>query len=310
MPYSVRVGRSDYICLAERRKSAIKSRLTSEKRNSERIDTRRSSARLLIIGGILICLCLCLASAFGESLWTPDFKGYLEDGTEVDAGDIITVVIDADFSLTFTAASNDSKSITFEFSGGEFGDVLAFLPRIETQGNRRSRAVEEHTLRSSLAARIIEIDPSGLLYVQGRRVFAIEGKEESIAVSGWVDSKDLNSSREVSFARLADSKVVFQSFLQPSAPVITDADLEQLVEELAAEMPAAEQEQGGTEGTAADTTPAVAASTVVESTGTTPPGTTPPGEQGSSGSAYRLTQQKKKELFLIYVNRMVDLLFR
>ena len=133
----------------------------------------------------------------------------------------------------------------------------------------------------------------------------MEGKEESIVVSGWVDPKDLNSRREVTFAKLADAKFVFRSVLQPTDPVLTAEDLEQIVEELAAEAPVVAE--GGSE-TGAPRPAETAAGTPrpAEAAAPSAKGT----ESASSEPTYRLILQKKKELFLIYVNRMADLLFR
>ena len=66
---------------------------------------------------IILLLAVALP-ARGESLWSPDFKGYLSGSRGLAAGDALVVQIDASSSLSFSSSSNDSKNLTLEFSGG------------------------------------------------------------------------------------------------------------------------------------------------------------------------------------------------
>ena len=165
---------------------------------------------------------------------------------------------------------------------------MSFLPQVSSSGNRKVKGSESHSFKSSLAARVVEVDPSGHFFVQGGRTVSIEGKEQSVAVSGWVNPADLNKKREIAFTKIADSRIVFKSFLQPGDPILTEEDID-----VFAGLPAPTA--------VSDTTGASEASSEVTAATTKP---------AADIKAGQLGEEKKRELLLLYINRLVDLIFR
>ena len=232
---------------------------------------------------------LILAAGLGgwaDTLWTPSFDGYLSARSALSAGDIVYVQIDGATSLSFQAAASDAKSLTLEFSGGQFGNLFSFLPQTRSGGEMSSRGRQQYTLESRFAARVAQVDGTGKARIEGTRSVTLEGKQESLALSGWLDPADLVSGREVRFSQLADARLSFRTLLEPSAPVLTSRDIQQIV----AALPVP----------AAPATPPIAGSTDAA-----------PQIAGSDrGAEYTLTEARKVELFLRYVNRLIDFLFR
>ena len=76
-----------------------------------------------------------LMPAGGESLWSPDFKGYLSGSRGLAVGDALVVQIDASSSLSFSSTTSDSKNLTLEFTGGDSGNLFSFLPQGRTGGS-------------------------------------------------------------------------------------------------------------------------------------------------------------------------------
>jgi len=230
-----------------------------------------------------------LAASLGgwaDSLWTPAFDGYLTSKSAVAAGDIVYVQIDGATSLSFQAVSSDAKSLTLEFSGGEFGNLFSFLPQARSGGEMSSRGRQQYTLESRFAARVAQVDATGKARIEGSRSVILEGKQESLALAGWLDPADLRSGREVRFSQLADARLSFRTLLEPAAPTLTSRDIQQIVAALA---PAAAPP-------IAASAPPIAASAAA--------GTAAPRAE------FTLTDARKQELFLRYVNRLIDLLFR
>ena len=241
---------------------------------------------------IRILLPLILAAGVGswaDTLWTPSFDGYLSARSALSAGDIVYVQIDGATSLSFQAAASDAKSLTLEFSGGQFGNLFSFLPQTRSGGEMSSRGRQQYTLESRFAARVAQVDETGKARIQGTRNVTLEGKQESLALSGWLDPADLVAGREVRFSQLADARLSFRTLLEPAAPVLTSRDIQQIV----AALPPAP---------AAAPAPAAGAPAA------------PPAVQGAPPTAaraaeYTLTDARKVELFLRYVNRLIDFLF-
>ena len=229
---------------------------------------------------------LILAASVGswaDTLWTPSFDGYLSARSALSAGDIVYVQIDGATSLSFQAVASDAKSLTLEFSGGEFGNLFSFLPQTRSGGELSSRGRQQYTLESRFAARVSQVDETGKARIEGTRGVTLEGKQESLALSGWLDPVDLVSGREVRFSQLADARLSFRTLLEPAAPVLTSRDIQQIV----AALPPAAAPAG---------TPAAAPAA--------------PGAPAARAAEYTLTDTRKVELFLRYVNRLIDFLFR
>jgi len=226
---------------------------------------------------VISILILTCSGLFCDSLWDDTFPGYIAGTSALQVGDIVIVEIDAGFKLQFTSSSKDAKSITLEFSGGEFGDLFSFLPRANASGNRSIQGREEYSLTTELVTRVTRLDENGKAYIEGTRTIQFEGKGDSITLAGWVDPEDLDQQRKISFSKVADVRLAFRSFLQPQANLLNDQDIERILR--AEEVPPVEGES---------TVPA------------------PTAEQGKIG----LTEAKKRELVLPYINRIIDIIFR
>ena len=254
--------------------------------------------KISFLVGIAI-LALVSAEAVADSLWTPGFPGYLNSESTVQEGDIVLVQIDASSSLSFEASNSDAKNITFEFSGGEFGNLFSFLPTTRTGGNQSVKGNQDYSLETEIAARIAEIDDTGKARLEGSRTFSLENKEELISIAGWIDPSTLGSDRRISFSQLADARLRFRTFLQPAGATLSAADIEEVIQTI--EVPVAAAPTAGAvpaEAEAAaevpgETEAATRTETVIQ-----------------ERRSYQLSQEKKIELFLSYINRMVDLLFQ
>jgi flagellar basal body L-ring protein FlgH len=215
---------------------------------------------LIISGGLLSA----------DSLWNDQFQGYISGSSAFRVGDVVTIVIDSSLSLNFSSASKDAKSITFEFSGGEYGGLFSFLPSGRTGDDRSVNGKENYALKTEMAARVTAVDPSGKLVVSGTRTVQLEGKRQTVTVSGRVDPKALDSSGRFNFSQLDGSRLTFTSLLQPQAATLTTQDIQEIVKQL----------QAGPNGAA------------------------------TTQTTSQLTDQKKKELLLLYLNRLIDIIFR
>ncbi len=243
-----------------------------------------------------------LAAAGAESLWSPDFKGYLSGSKGFSKGDTVIVGIDTSSALSFSASNSDSKNLTLEFSGGETGNLFSFLPQVKAGGNQTAKGAQQYKMRGEIPAVVTEVDPSGRALLQGSRSVQLQGKEESITVSGWVNRKDVDQKGVVLLSRVGEVKLVFKTLLAPSQPVLSDKDIRTII----AAAPVAS-------GAPAPAPAAVSGR---------PPAGGPAGGQPAPGTAAQapaaapvpaattsLTDERKKELLLLYLNRLIDILF-
>jgi flagellar basal body L-ring protein FlgH len=240
-------------------------------------------------------LLAALTRAGGESLWSPDFKGYLSGGRGFAVGDAIVVQIDASSSLSFSASSNDSKNLTLEFTGGDSGNLFSFLPQLRTGGTQSTTGKDTLSLKTQVPVVVTAVNPDGSAQVQGSRTVSVQGKNESVTVSGSVSPNLLDQKGTVSFSRLANSRLVYTTFLSSTKDVLTPADLRTLLAPApAAGVPAAGQPAAATAGTPA---PAPAGAPAAAAAAQTPQQT------------LAISDARKKELLLLYLNRLIDVVF-
>jgi hypothetical protein len=229
----------------------------------------------------IVCLLLFIGfNASAESLWSPDFKGYLSGSNGLARGDTVIVAIDTSSSLSFSASNNDSKTLTLEFSGGEGGNLFSFLPQMKTGGSQSAKGASQYSLRGEIPATVTDIDASGRAVLSGSRTVVLEGKEETVALSGWVDPRDVDQKGKVSLSRIGNARLIYRTFLIPSEQVLTSRDIQEII--ASAAPPAG----------AAAAAPASAA---------------PSGQAPTKVLA--LSDAKKRELLLLYLNRLMDVLF-
>jgi flagellar basal body L-ring protein FlgH len=239
-----------------------------------------------------VLLLAALTRAGGDSLWSPDFKGYLSGGRGFAVGDTIVVQIDASSSLSFSASRNDTKNLTLEFTGGQSGNLFSFLPQVRTGGEQSTTGKDSLSLKTQVPVVVTAVNPDGSAQVQGSRTVSVQGKNESVTVSGSVSPGLLDQKGSINFSKLANSRLVYTTFLASAKDVLTQADLQTLLTPApAAGAPAAAA------GTAAAAAPA------------------PQGAQAGTGAAQGpqqslvITDARKKQLLLLYLNRLIDVVF-
>jgi hypothetical protein len=130
---------------------------------------------------------------------------------------------------------------------------------------------------------VTAVNPDGTAQVQGSRSIAIQGKNESITVTGSVSPGLLDQKGTINFSKLANARLSYTTFLASAKDVLSPADLQRLLTPApAAGAPAGAAAAGGTTGGAA----------------------TPPAQTGLT-----IPDAKKKELLLLYLNRLIDIVF-
>ena len=152
-----------------------------------------------------------------------------------------------------------------------YGNLFNFLPAVKTGGDRSLKGKENYKLQAQIVGRVTDIDATGKLFIQGTKSIQFEGKAETVIISGWIDPEDLNQQRRISFSQIADARLVFTTFLEPAAAVITDQDIQRVLVEV----------EGAAEGEEATTTERI-----------------------------ELSEAKRRELILRYINRLLDIIFQ
>jgi len=266
----------------------------------------------------IICLFTILISgSYAESLWEDTFKGHIFPQNTLEVGEIVSVVVDINSSLQLEASHIGAKSATLSIKGGATGDLLSFLPEIESSNDAETEADENLSFSTRLSATVEEIDENGKGYIRGTRTVSVNGQTEAVTITGWVSPKSINTQGAVPFTELTEAKLVYKSVLESDREVIsseelikqqqatTDTDLiqDQTQETATSDEAAAEQGTAETEGEGAAEQGSAAAQTAAsEGQAETEP-------TESIKESYNISDKRKKELLLQYINSFLDLMF-
>ena len=245
--------------------------------------------------------------ASGESLWSPDFKGYLSGGKGLAVGDSFVVQIDASSSLSFSSSSNDSKNLTLEFSGGESGNIFSFLPQVRTGGTQTTAGKDNLSLKTQIPVVVTAVNPDGTAQVQGSRSVVIQGKNESITVAGVISPGLLDQKGVINFSKLANARLTYTTFLASTRDVLSPADLQRLLTPASPGPPGAAPAAGT--APAAAPTAGTAAPTAAPVAGTAAPPAAAAAPTQPAQTGLIIPDARKKELLLLYLNRLIDIVF-
>ena len=236
--------------------------------------------------------------AGGESLWSPDFKGYLSGGRGLAVGDTLVVQIDASSTLSYSSSSNDSKNLTLEFTGGESGNIFSFLPQVRTGGTQTTAGKDSLSLKTQIPVVVTALNRDGTAQVQGSRTVAIQGKSESITVNGSISPNLLDQKGAVNFSKLTAARLTYTTFLASSKDVLSPADLQRLLVPAPAAGATAAPAAAGTAAPTPAAAPAAPAA-----------GAPAAGSPAAAQPGLTIPDARKKELLLLYLNRLIDVIF-
>ncbi|HDQ13740.1 MAG TPA: hypothetical protein ENN41_02865 [Sediminispirochaeta sp.] len=223
---------------------------------------------------------LVTASILGaETLWDSNFRGYTVDGSGFDVGSVLVVDIAPSTELKISASHIDSGQGRLEFQGGSGRDFFDFLPQASSSTSTKLEEEVSYELRAKIAARVVRKDEAGLLHIEGERSVTINGRRESILVSGIVSPSQIGSDATVPFHLLSDSILEYRGPGLSSEAIVRDTEITERIPDPTAGD--GEEIEDGEAETAQD--------------------------EGSTGM--RLTEEKQRELLLQYFNRFLSTMF-
>ncbi|GEM_PF-1493651 len=271
--------------------------------------------KLIRSGLLLFFLCFSIAGIFSQSLWNPDFKGYINPNLAIAVGDIVVVELNENTTLNFSFSQKEDRQLTLQFSGGEGGNLFSFLPAVKTGGNEGGKGNEKVELKAKIAARVTEVTGNGILRIVGTKSMNLGKKSQSVTIAGYINASDLKADNTIDFARMADATVTFKTLVEPGTPILTSNDIEEVITQAAAGGGQGSTQGGaGAQGAQPPVAGGVAGATAggnqpTAATGGIQPVTAPTGPSLQK-KTLTLTNAKKKELLLIYLNRMIQLIFQ
>lgn len=162
---------------------------------------------------------LAAAAAHAGSLWPLDRSPSLYVDHKARAiGDVVTVIIQESSNASKeakTATTKDSKvktsigTILFPKIGTHKGNSpeLDVATKNEYTGDGSTERKDSFTAR--MAARVVDVLPSGNLVIEGRRVITLHEEQQIMILRGVVRPEDISASNTVLSSAIADAEIEY-----------------------------------------------------------------------------------------------------
>ncbi|GBC99021.1 Flagellar L-ring protein [bacterium HR17] len=157
-------------------------------------------------------------SSAGSQSSAPNSQPYhpllflFRDDKAFRVGDIVTVLVTQTAVASATSQTQTQKQINVQTQAG--AGVFSFIPQagLQHQGSFASQAQERKNLSviTTIACRVVEVSPTGLLRIEGSQEFTIDKRKQSVKLSGWVRPTDISPNNTVLSTQVAEARLDFK----------------------------------------------------------------------------------------------------
>ena len=145
--------------------------------------------------------------------WTSDRRDFVE-------GDVITVLID-EYTLAAANRGNFASDRRVRDLGvGAAQSVTTAIPTSgaaevsssnQNESRRRDEATRQNRFQGEMTVRVVGIEPTGMLRVEGGKTINIDGALEELAFSGLIRPQDVTSANIIDSWRVSDTELVYST---------------------------------------------------------------------------------------------------
>ncbi|UTM58466.1 flagellar basal body L-ring protein FlgH [Photobacterium sp. CCB-ST2H9] len=165
--------------------------------------TKNRDIRMLVV-------VLSMVSAFPVRAIEFDIDHYRASWADQRAykvGDIVTILIAENAKASSSAgidADNRHKiGVSNDFRGEQFNLDAGLRSEMANDASTSRRG----SISATITARIIGIDPYGLLKVQGSQYVTVNGEEQQITLSGFIRPDDLSPQNAIISSRIESAQI-------------------------------------------------------------------------------------------------------
>lgn len=160
------------------------------------------------------------------SLWPGDTSQNLlfGDTKARNIGDVVTVVLDENFTSSATATTSTSKSSNINLQTGQMlglptnfgvtnflGSGNQFDPNLNATTSRSSdgsgTTTREGTMTGTMAAVIKEALPNDQFVIEGKRTVQYNNEEQQMILTGIIRRVDISFSNTINSSQIADARI-------------------------------------------------------------------------------------------------------
>lgn len=158
------------------------------------------------------------------SLWSRERGSLLGDRRAVEAGDILTVVIEIDESAEISNASDRARSASQDLGvpqlfglpqridnaapeGASLASAVSVNSQSSSNGNGSVSRNEKLELR--VAAAVVDVLPNGVLSIVGNQEVRVNFELRELLVTGFVRPADITRQNEITYDKIASARISY-----------------------------------------------------------------------------------------------------
>lgn len=174
---------------------------------------------------LLILLFSGTTSLQNEVLWNEENNIY-STKKKYKAGDTLKIIFNEKVLVNYRIATSDTGKITATGEGGS-GNYINFLPKLGSGNNfqtsQKASTKNKGELRKGITVKIDTILPDGTLQISGTHSIQINNMLEQISIKGKVNPVDIRNKKYIYSTDVLDPTIIYKSdVIKP--PIITAKD--------------------------------------------------------------------------------------
>lgn len=129
-------------------------------------------------------------------------------------GDLLTVVLvertSAHRQSNWNNQSNAGIGAAADVSSSDLTGRFALDARFNKEARNRNSSSQEDLLQGTITARVVDVDPTGNLVIEGERKLSVNGETHLLRVSGIVRPIDVRSNNSVRSPDIANADIEYR----------------------------------------------------------------------------------------------------
>ena len=138
---------------------------------------------------------------------------WLSDRMPLRPGDLVTVVVDEQTAARerVSTVADGNRSTNNRLNAQLPSSTKNIAIQSGIQSNSRDVGETGHSgdLTAVLTVTVVSVEPSGALRVKGQRKVTVDGRPQTISLSGLVRAEDVDGSNRVLSSRIAEAEITY-----------------------------------------------------------------------------------------------------
>ena len=169
--------------------------------------------KFMLISMLIVIGAYVAVPAIAGSLWSDTSESIFRDKKALYVGDIVTIIVNERTQATQESGTEISQEETMESGTGDgiLGKLLEqFGIEASDQYESQGETTSGSTLRTTIAAEVIEVLPNGNLLIEARRSMVVNKETQTMIITGVIRTEDVDRGNQVDSMDIANLNIKYE----------------------------------------------------------------------------------------------------